>query len=150
MFSYSAMDISSEKLYVCTIRVWNITKDKEIKFKGDEVSEKKCGVTHLDQVRNEAVQRTGVTRVGWTSRAVCVEVVWTCGDKEGLVAEENSRIWCKRCKVKRNGTNGMNRRCEKKLWMKEEHSKDEWRAVVNALIMMWLQGGGFKPSDVIH
>ena len=36
--------------------------------------------------------RTGVTRVGSSSRAVCVEVVWTQGENGGQVVEENIRI----------------------------------------------------------
>ena len=35
-------------------------------------------LTHMDQVRNEVVRRsTGIMRDGWSSRAECVEVVWT-------------------------------------------------------------------------
>ena len=62
-----------------------------------------CGIMCKDQVRNEKMwRRTGATRVGW--RAVCVEVVWTCGKNGGgLVGEENSGI---RCKVERKAMNG--------------------------------------------
>ena len=39
----------------------------------------------MHQVRKE--------RVGWLSRAECVEVVWTqAGNETGLVGEENNRI----------------------------------------------------------
>ena len=41
---------------------------KEIKCNGDEES----GVTCMDRVKNEEVRRrTGVTRFGWLSNAVC-------------------------------------------------------------------------------
>ena len=36
-----------------------------------------CGVTRIDRVRNEEVRRRiGVTRIDWSSRAVC----WRCLD----------------------------------------------------------------------
>ena len=39
-----------------------------------------CGVTQMEQVKNEVRKTTGVTRVVWLSRAVSVEVVWTNGE----------------------------------------------------------------------
>ena len=50
--------------------------------------------TRMDEVRNEDVQRrTGDTRVGWSSRALCVEVVWMYRENGvGLVSEQNKRI----------------------------------------------------------
>ena len=44
----------------------------------------------MDLVRNES---WCYEKVGWSSRAVCVEVVWTHEEKGGgLIGEENSRI----------------------------------------------------------
>ena len=53
-----------------------------------------CGVTLMNQERNEEVRRrTDVTRIGWSSRAVCVEVVWTHGVDGGRpVGKENNMI----------------------------------------------------------
>ena len=73
----------------------------------------------MDQVRNEEVQRrTGAMRVGWSSRGVCVELVWTYGENGGRsVSEDNNRIKCERFKVerKRKATNGMDGWCEKSI-----------------------------------
>ena len=50
----------------------------------------------------EVQMRIDVMRVGWVSKADCVEVVWTHGR---LVGEENNVISCKWCEIERNTTN---------------------------------------------
>ena len=46
----------------------------------------------MDRERNEKIRRrTGVTRVGWSTRAEFIEVVWTYEENGGQV-DENSRI----------------------------------------------------------
>ena len=46
-------------------------------------------------------------RIGWSSTAVCVEVVWTHGENGGLIGEEISRFGCVRSEVERKTKNGM-------------------------------------------
>ena len=62
----------------------------------------KCGVTRMDRVRNE-VHRSGVTRVGWSSRAECVEVVNIWREWSRTECKENSKIRCERKGKKRDG-----------------------------------------------
>ena len=54
----------------------------------------RCRVMSIYQVRNvEVRRRSGVTRVEWSRRAECVEVVWTHGENGGgLFGEEYNRI----------------------------------------------------------
>ena len=62
------------------------------------------------------MSRTGVTKVGWSTRVKCVEVIWTHGEDGGrAVGEEISRIQCKKCEVGRKAKNGMDGRCEKSV-----------------------------------
>ena len=45
---------------------------EEIKCNGVRCLRSMCKLMHMNEVRNEEVQRrTGVTRVGWSSRAMC-------------------------------------------------------------------------------
>ena len=61
----------------------------------------------------------------WSSRAECVEVVWTHGENGGgPVGEEN----CRRCEVESKTTNRMDEWCEKSTEMKRnicEGGKDD-------------------------
>ena len=52
-----------------------------------------CGVTCVDQVRNEMQRRTGVTRVEQSSVLRHMAVCWTHGENGGgPVGEGNTRI----------------------------------------------------------
>ena len=72
----------------------------------------------MNRIRNEQIQRRTdywcYDRVGWSSRAECVEVVWTHGKNGGVpVSEEKSRIQCERCEVEKKAMNEIDGWCEK-------------------------------------
>ena len=56
-----------------------------------------------------------VLRESRSSRAECVEVVWTRAENEGLVGEGNSKIQCERFEVERKAKNGIDGQCEKSI-----------------------------------
>ena len=92
------------------------------------------GVKRMDRVRKEFMwRRTDAMRVGWSNKAVCVEVVWKYGKYGELLVWDNG-IWCKRCEVERKATNGMYGLCEKSVDWKGRmivHDKSKWKAVFN-------------------
>ena len=54
--------------------------------------------------------------VGWWSRAVDVEVVWTHGENEGgQDGEKNCRFQCESCEVEKKLMSGMDGWCEKSV-----------------------------------
>ena len=68
-----------------------------------------CGVTWMDQVRKEEVQRIDFMRALAGQADECVAVVWIHGENGGaLISEEENRI---RCEFKRKATNGMDGWC---------------------------------------
>ena len=70
-----------------------VSKKKRLNLMEMRCLKSMCRVKCMNQVRNKEVQRrTGVMRVGWLSRAGCVEVVWTHGENGGVVGDENSKI----------------------------------------------------------